>query len=86
MALLMGLTSLIAVIGRATSSYLVTQSYRHDFEGIGPTPLLIDTSNTESLFLPALTYRLHEQGSTFEVATGQCASPIEFIVIHACKR
>jgi len=86
MALLMGVTSLIAVIGRATSSYLITQSYHYDFGGIGTRPLLVDTSNTESLFLPALTYRLHEQGSVFEVATGPCASPIDFIVIHACKR
>ena len=86
MALLMGVTSLIAVIGRSTSSYLVTQSYRNDFGSLGTTPLLVDISNTESLFLPALTYRLHQQGSTFEVATGQCESPIEFIVIHACKR
>jgi hypothetical protein len=85
MALLMSVTSLIAVIGRATSSYLVTQSYRHDFGSLGTTPLLVDTSNTESLFLPALTYRLHEQGSVFEVATGQCATPINFIVIRACK-
>jgi hypothetical protein len=85
MALLMGVTSLIAVIGRASSSYLVTQSYRHDFEDIGTTPLLIDTSNTENLFLPALTYRLHEQGSVFEVATTQCATPVNFIVIRACK-
>jgi hypothetical protein len=86
MALLMGVTSLIAVIGRSTSSYLVTQSYRHDFGSLGTTPLLLDTSKTENLFLPALTYRLHQQGSSFVVATGQCESPIEFIVIHACKR
>jgi hypothetical protein len=86
MALLMGVTSLIAVIGRSTSSYHVTQSYRDDFGSLGTTPLLVDTSKTESLFLPALTYRLHQQGSTFEVAAGQCASPIEFIVIHACKQ
>jgi hypothetical protein len=85
MALLMGVTSLMAVIGRATSSYLVTQSYRHDIGGIGTTPLLVDTSNTESLFLPALAYRLHEQGSVLEVATGPCATPIIFIVIRACK-
>ena len=82
---LMSVTSLIAVIGRATSTYLVTHSYRRDIEGIGTTPLLVDTSNSESLFLPALAYRLHEQGRVFEVVTGQCATPIDFIVIRACK-
>jgi hypothetical protein len=85
MVLLMSVTSLIAVIGRATSAYLVTHSYRRDIEGIGTTPLLVDTSNTESLFLPALAYRLHQQGSVFEVATGPCTTPIIFIVIQACK-
>ena len=84
--LLMGVTSLVAVIGRATSSYLVTLAYRDNLKRIGDAPLLVDTSVSELRFLATLTYRLHEQGTTFEVAIGQCATPIDLRVIQGCKK
>lgn len=83
--LLMGVTSLIAVIGRATSSYVVTLAYKDNLKRLGDAPLLVDTSVSELKFLPTLTYRLHEQGTTFEVAMGQCATPIDLLVIQGCK-
>jgi len=83
--LLMGITSLIAVIGRATSSYVVTLAYKDNLKRIGNAPLLVDTSVSELNFLLTLTYRLHEQGTTFEVAMGQCATPIDLLAIQGCK-
>jgi hypothetical protein len=83
--LLMGVTSLIAVIGRATSSYVVTQSYKNNWKRIGDAPLLVHASASEIYFFPTLSYRLHEEGTTFEVATGQCATPIDLLVIQGCK-
>jgi hypothetical protein len=84
-ALLMGVTSLIAVIGRATSSYVVTLAYKDNLKRMGDAPLLVHASAGEIYFFPTLTYRLHEQGATFEVATGQCATPIDLLVIQGCK-
>jgi hypothetical protein len=83
--LLMGVTSLIAVIGRATSSYVATLAYKESLKRLGDAPLLVDTSASEFNFLPTLAYRLHEQGTTFEVAMGQCATPIDLLVIQGCK-
>ena len=83
--LLMGVTSLIAVIGRSTSSYVVTLAYKDNLKRLGDAPLLVDTSVSELKFLSTLTYRLHEQGTTFEVAMGQCATPIDLLVIQGCK-
>jgi hypothetical protein len=83
--LLMGVTSLIAVIGRATSSYVVTLAYKDNLKTLGDAPLLVDTSASELRFLPTLTYRLHQQGTTFQVAMGQCATPIDLLVIQGCK-
>ena len=83
--LLMGVTSLIAVIGRATSSYVVTLAYKDNLKTMGDALLLVHISDSEIYFLPTLTYRLHEQGTTFEVATGQCATPIDLLVIQGCK-
>ena len=83
--LLLGVTSLIAVIGRATSSYVVTLAFRDNLKSLGDAPLLVDTSVSELHFLATLTYRLHERGTTFEVATGQCATPIDLLVVQGCK-
>jgi hypothetical protein len=83
--LLMGVTSLIAVIGRPTTSYVETLAYRENLKRIGDAPLLVDTSDSELNFLATLTYRLHEQGTTFEVATGHCATPIDLLVIQGCR-
>jgi hypothetical protein len=83
--LLLGVTSLIAVIGRATSSYVVTLAYKDNLKRLGNAPLLVDTSVSELKFLPTLAYRLHEQGTTFEVSIGQCATPIYLLAINGCK-
>jgi hypothetical protein len=82
---LMGVTSLIAVIGRPTASYFETRAYEENLKRIGDAPLLVDTSASELNFLATLTYRLHEQGTRFEVAMGQCATPIDLLVIQGCK-
>jgi len=82
---LMGVTSLIAVIGRTTASYVQTLAYKQNLKRIGDAPLLVDTTVSELNFLATLTYRLHQQGTTFEVATGQCAAPIDLLVIQGCK-
>jgi hypothetical protein len=84
--LLLGVTSLIAVVGRATSSYVGTVAYKDNLKRLGNASLLVDTSASELNFLPTLTYRLHEQGTTFEVATGQCATPIDLLAIQGCKK
>jgi hypothetical protein len=83
--LLLGVTSLIAVIGRATSSYAATAAYKDNLKRLGDVPLQVDTSASELSFLPTLAYRLHEQGTTFEVAMGKCATPIDLFVIQGCK-
>jgi hypothetical protein len=83
--LLMGGTSLIAVIGRTTSSYSLTRTYRENLKRIGDASLSVDASAGEIPFLATLIYRLHEQGATFDVAAGQCATPIDLLAIQGCK-
>jgi hypothetical protein len=83
--LLMGITSLIAVIGRAASSYVTTVTYADSLENTGSAPLQIDASVSEISFLPTLAYRLHEQGSRFMMATGRCTTPIDLLIIQGCK-
>jgi len=85
LVLLMGVTCLIAVIVRPTASYDQTLAYKENLERLGDAPLLVDTSVSELNFLATLTYRLHEQGTRFEVATGQCATSIDLLVIQGCK-
>ena len=81
--LLLGVTSLIAVIGRATSAF--TLAFDDNLKRLGDAPLLVDTSFAELNFLPTLTYRLHQQGTTFEVGQGQCAIPIDLVKIQGCR-
>lgn len=83
--LLLGVTSLIAVIGRATSAYVFTLAFDDNLKRLGDAPLLVDTSVAELNFLPTLTYRLHQQGTTFEVGQGQCAIPIDLVKIQGCR-
>jgi len=83
--LLLGVTSLIAVIGRATSAYAFTLAFDDNLKRLGDAPLLVDTSFAELNFLPTLTYRLHQQGTTFEVGQGQCAIPIDLVKIQGCR-
>ncbi len=83
--LLMGVTSISAVIGRATSSVVATRAYEDNLKRLGDAPLLVQPSASESYFLPTLAYRLHQQGTTFEVGTGQCATQIDLLVIQGCK-
>jgi hypothetical protein len=83
--LLMGGTSLIAVIGRTTSSYSLTRTYRENLKRIGAASLSVDASAAEIPFLSTLIYRLHEQGATLDVAMGQCATPIDLLAIQGCK-
>jgi hypothetical protein len=83
--LLMGGTSLIAVIGRTTSDYSLTRTYRDNLKRIGDASLSVHASAGEIPFLSTLIYRLHEQGATLDVATGQCATPIDLLAIQGCK-
>jgi hypothetical protein len=85
LVLLLGVTSLIAVIGRVTSAYVFTQAFNDNLKRLGDAPLIVDTSVAELNFLPTLTYRLHQQGTTFEVGQGQCAIPIDLVKIQGCR-
>ena len=83
--LLSGGTSLIAVIGRTTSIYRLTLTYRDNLTRLGDAPLAVHASAREIPFLPTLAYRLHEQARTLEVATALCATSIDLLVIQGCR-
>ena len=68
-----------------TSGICQTLAYKGNLKRIGDAPLSVDTSVSEVNFLATLTYRLHEQGTTFDVAMDQCATPIDLLVIQGCK-
>jgi hypothetical protein len=82
---LMGVTSLIAVIGRSTASKIETQAYQENLSKLGDGPLWLDTSDNEPNFLATLTYRLHAHGTRFEMAARSCVTSIDLQVAHLCK-
>jgi hypothetical protein len=84
-ALLMGITSVIAVVGRAVTIATATKSYEKNLAAIGDAPLRLDPALNEVIFLPALSYRLHERGATSQWIGGQCEHPIVLVMINGCK-
>jgi hypothetical protein len=80
----MGVTSLIAVVGRTASAALTTMTYQDNLRKAGTGPLLVNVSMNEGFFLPVLAYRLHERGAHFQISQAWCSDPIQVIQIKVC--
>ncbi len=82
---LMGLTSLTALSGWTASTAAVSARYKDNLNKITSKLFLAEANGSQQVFLPALAYRLREQGLALRLSGKSCENSIELVWIKGCS-
>jgi hypothetical protein len=81
---LIGLTSLVSLGGWTASTLVVSARYKDSLNKITNKFLLVQENDSQRDFLPALAYRLRDQGIALWLSDKVCENPIELVWIKGC--
>lgn len=82
---LIGLTSLVSLGGWTASTLVVSARYKDSLNKITNKFLLVQENDSQRVFLPALAYRLRDQGIALRLSDKVCENPIELGWIKGCS-
>ena len=82
---LMGLTSLVSLGGWTVSTSVVSARYKDNLNKVTNKFLLVEEDDSQRVFLPALAYRLRDQGITLRLSDKVCENPIELVWVKGCS-
>ena len=80
----MGLTSMISLGGWTVSTVAMAKHYRDNLNRVTDNVLLIEATDRQAGFLPALAYRLRDEGVSLRISDIGCDNPIDLVWVKGC--
>lgn len=82
---LMGLTSIISLGGWTVSTVATSKHYRDNLNRVTENVLLVEATGRQAGFLPALAYRLRDEGVSLHISAIGCDNPIDLVWVKGCS-